>query len=904
MRIALRYRAVILGLSLAGGTAPVATAGAAYVWVEAEQPAQSTMERHPWWYDRVKADELSGRDFISNWNDQPGEAAYRFLSPAAGTYEFWVRANPVGDAKLAYRLNDSADWLPIDLANDRTGDVNIAADDKPDLRFLVWSKVGRVKLNKGPNAVAFRMSSANNNHGMLDCFVFSAEPFRPDGVLKPHEQAAARAKGAAGTKGWVPFDPPADPLRDDMLLDLRFLNERVAGENGFIAAKGGHFVQSMTGRPVRFWAVNGMPEGVRTYKDALDAGRVLAKRGVNLVRHHGSVFTPDGEPDLSKVRRLVQVVEGLRDAGVYSELSIYFPLWYKPKPTNAALDGYDGSKPPFASLMFDPEFQQQYRAWWTAVLTTPSPHSGKTLADEPAVMGAEVQNEDSYFFWTFNEQAVPDPQLRQLEQEFGRWLAARYGSPEATYRAWGGLRLDRDAPAEQRFAFRPLWNLFSEKAPRDRDTARFLGESQRKFYADTHQFLRDSGFKGTITASNWTTANNEVLGPIEKWSYLATDFVDRHGYFGGTHKGDNADWSIRAGHTYADRSALRFDPPQPGKPQDFAHPVNDIKYGGKPSMISETTFTRPNRYRSEAPLFYAAYAALQDSDAVVHFALDGTRWQVKPNFFMQPWTLMSPAMMGQFPAAAMIYRRGLIATGDELARFDLKLDDVFDLKGTAMAQKAALDELRKKDVGAGRGSSDAAGGGIDPLIHYAGRTTTVFSDTGGPAKIADLSTLIDRRNKVVTSSTGEVKLDWGKGVLTIDAPAAQAVSGNLKAAGETKLRELTVASDLDLGHVVAVSLDGQPLASSQKILLQVMTEEQPTAFRTDPAGTGLQKIADIGKDPWLMREIRGTVRLTRPDATSLNVTALDANGYPTGDAGDASAIELQPATIYYLITPR
>ena len=42
-------------------------------------------------------------------------------------------------------------------------------------------------------------------------------------------------------------------------------------------------------------------------------------------------------------------------------------------------------------------------------------------------------------------------------------------------------------------------------------------------------------------------------------------------------------------------------------------------------MISETTFNRPNRYRSEAPLYYAAYAALQDSGAVVHLRSTGPR---------------------------------------------------------------------------------------------------------------------------------------------------------------------------------------------------------------------------------------------------------------------------------------
>ncbi len=72
-------------------------------------------------------------------------------------------------------------------------------------------------------------------------------------------------------------------------------------------------------------------------------------------------------------------------------------------------------------------------------------------------------------------------------------------------------------------------------------------------------------------------------------------------------------------------------------------------------MISETTWNRPNRFRSEAPLYYAVYGALQHSDAIVHFALDGTNWSAKPGFFMQPWSLMTPAMMGQFPAAALCF---------------------------------------------------------------------------------------------------------------------------------------------------------------------------------------------------------------------------------------------------------
>jgi hypothetical protein len=41
-------------------------------------------------------------------------------------------------------------------------------------------------------------------------------------------------------------------------------------------------------------------------------------------------------------------------------------------------------------------------------------------------------------------------------------------------------------------------------------------------------------------------------------------------------------------------------------------------------------------FRSEAPLYFAVYGALQHSDAIGHFALDGNSWVVEPGYWMQP----------------------------------------------------------------------------------------------------------------------------------------------------------------------------------------------------------------------------------------------------------------------------
>jgi hypothetical protein len=163
----------------------------------------------------------------------------------------------------------------------------------------------------------------------------------------------------------------------------------------------------------------------------------------------------------------------------------------------------------------------------------------------------------------------------------------------------------------------------------------------------------------------------------------------------------------------------------------------------------------------------------------------------------------------------------------------------------------------------------------------------------------DLRPLINHTAKTVTSSTGKLALDYGKGVLVINAPCAQGVSGNLKAAGSVRTKDLAITSDLETGHIIAVALDDQPLATSGKILLQVMSEEKASGFQTAPVSTSVKRIVNIGRDPWLVKHLTGTVHFNR----ALKATPLDANGHPTGDSVATQPLQLRPTTLYYLLTP-
>ncbi|MCC5848859.1 MAG: hypothetical protein JJU29_12280, partial [Verrucomicrobia bacterium] len=666
-----------------------------YIWQEGQDfEAGSQVTRHPW-YSRVKTEPLSGGAFASHWSaDQPGKLIYSFEAPQAGDHALWLRVNPQ-QSRMTFALNDApAQSVPMDRAMDR---INIAADDKPDLRFLAWVPAGEFSLREGQNRIVFTLESDNHHHGMLDAFVFVREAFAPAGAAKP-DQAHAALLAAAG-EGWHPWMPHKDPHHPSP-IDLRRLNESEAGENGRIVARNGEFVHADSGEAVRFWAVNG-PSRSLEGEDLQHALRALAKRGVNLIRFHGAVFDKHTgtlrEEDVAWIQELVTRAKA---EGIYTHLSIYFPLWFEPGPDVPFLQGYDGNRKPFAALFFNKDFEAHYQNWWRVLLTRPNPHhpEGAPLMDDPALFGVEIVNEDSFFFWTFAERNLPEAQRAILETQFHDWVLQKHGSVEAAYQVWGGRPHRDDQPEARRLAFRTLWDIFTHKTPRDRDTTEFLAQTQRAFYQRQVDFLEDLGYKGMVTASNWHTANDRIFRPLEIWTYLPGDFIDRHGYFGVWTEGEHTAWSIRPGHQYAHRSALRFESREPGGGLDFRHPVADPKYNHKPSMISETTWNRPNRHRGEAPLFYAAYASLQGSNSIVHFAHDGPQWSVKPGFWMQPWTLMSPTQMGQFPATALLYRKGYIAEGETLARVHLSHADLLQLRGTPLVQAANLDELRLPEV--------------------------------------------------------------------------------------------------------------------------------------------------------------------------------------------------------------
>ena len=139
------------------------------------------------------------------------------FQPRLAATSFWLRANPTAGPQMQWQLN-GGDWVDVDFrsAGDR---VNIAKDGKPDMRYISWIDCGKVDL-KTSNTIVFKCTSKNNNHGAIDCFMFTQGEFAPSGQLKPGEKLGWADKGK-----WA-FEPDADTFASNAVVDLRSLNEK------------------------------------------------------------------------------------------------------------------------------------------------------------------------------------------------------------------------------------------------------------------------------------------------------------------------------------------------------------------------------------------------------------------------------------------------------------------------------------------------------------------------------------------------------------------------------------------------------------------------------------------------------------------------------------------------------
>ena len=199
---------------------------------------------------------------------------------------------------------------------------------------------------------------------------------------------------------------------------------------------------------------------------------------------------------------------------------------------------------------------------------------------------------------------------------------------------------------------------------RSQDYVTFLAETEAKFSNRMRGYLRDTlGFKGTNiidTQISWGSLTS-------LYREQAMEFADNHAYWNHPAflKGDWSPTDYRV-----DRKPL----------------VNELERGGgtlqdlalfrvvtKPYSISEYNHPAPSDFQAEMMPLYSTYAAFQDWDIIYTFAWDATGTGVKNDAYNNYFdTGKNPAKTALFPAAALIFRQGLVAPASVSAVLTVK----------------------------------------------------------------------------------------------------------------------------------------------------------------------------------------------------------------------------------------
>ena len=717
-----------------------------------------------------------------------------------------------------------------------------------------------------------------------------------------------------GNGSWA-FSYPSDTSRPGSLLDLRFLNEKTAGESGFVrlATEGNGYALG-NGKPVRFWSIvtdiyRKSPEEMAKH------ARFLARIGVNMVRLHTQI-APDKEgpitqPNMKEIDGIWRCVAAMKKEGIYTTIS---PYWANGKnATQWGIDGYTGVTDLWGVLFFNEKLQTGYEAWVKALYSPKNPYTGTPLAQDPAVAIIQVQNEDGMFFWTM--QGMHPQQKAVLGRKFGTWLTKKYGSLEAAKKAWEGASFDQDRPAAGVVAIADTWMLTQPQtggqSKRLDDQTRFFAETQRKFYTDIANYYRkDLGCKQLINTSNWITADPVRLNDLERWTNTATEVLAVNKYTGGVHTGDNNGWRIDPGHHFTNNSCL-LDP--------RSLPINLKQVVGHPMMITESSWVNPEGFQTEGPFLTAAYESLTGVNSLYWFAAGGTtEYDPDPylNFLningqhpLNKWTCATPALMGNFPAAALMFRRGYIKQGTPAVHEERTLESMWQRQVPLIAEDRSFDPNRYTG---NTGAQSNIQKGADPLAFLVGPVEVKYGGDPSKSRMLDLTKYIDKDAKVVTSVTGELQLDYGNGICTLDAPRAQGVSGFLKKKGAFTLHDITIRSGNDYATVFMVPLDDKTIHDSSKLLLQIGTYIRPSGWQTKPrdfkSDDGKEtfhgyEIVNTGKMPWQIANTNMT--LTVKNSIIRKATLLDAAGYPLKQVditrkGEAFTVTL-PANSMYII---
>jgi len=726
---------------------------------------------------------------------------------------------------------------------------------------------------------------------------------------------------------WFPFEIK-NRKTSNAAVDLSFLLDAPAGKHGFLKAKDGHFVFE-DGTPARFWGTN-IHSGVTIFPTKEQAEAVadtLARYGVNLARIHLTEYVlidhsfPDKEhfiTDAEKLDRFDYFYKCMKDKGIYlliDSVSGLSARGFTSADRVANGDQYNSHRP---WAYYDPVLKEIGRNYMKDYLTHVNKYTGKALVDEPGVAMMMVINEQSAFFdWggKKDSKAVPPYYQKLLAKLFGEWLLKTYGSKEALAKAWtsenGVCALlpsdDLDAPSVTPVKCDDLgtrdasWTTVNSPA-RIKDMLRFLYDLQTDFYKDTKAYLVSLGVKVPIAGTNI------IYDVPELKTHLAMDYSSQNEYYDHVKYGAKENVLMMANVPLAKANPL--------KTRLIEESVAGVKVDSMPCTSTETDVMWPHEWRASHMLSVAAVSALQDWDAVFQYAYMGGwgyDWSVAENTktILNPTVEFNdPAVMGTFAASALVRRdvaasknvvkvvynekdmlsySGSLKDGSfpfNYLTYVSRVEGSFDAKSAASASAA----VSSGPVPGAKAFEYIKGEGAKGREALAKELDSFLKSSGVVGAQAGL------QDGAIVSDTGEIVRDWKNGVIAIDTPRSQGLTG-FPGKAPRKFKDLEISTTNLFATIMASSLDRKPLASSSKVFLTTVGRAENDkdkiiygAIAKDPSGArGERMTLEKGKGGKVVVEtVNAEIKLK---ASSARLTPLAPDMSAAAPAKEFKAVD-------------
>jgi hypothetical protein len=580
------------------------------------------------------------------------------------------------------------------------------------------------------------------------------------------------------------------------VVDMSFLNEKEAGETGFLSVKDGHFVTG-AGDPIRFFGDNLTFGGCFQHKDTstLLAAR-FQKLGYNVIRFHhmdnrsapGGLWNEAMDAfDPEQLDKLDWLIFQLKRNGIYTNLNLHVSRIYP------GVDYEENRAFVFGKRIdhFYRPYIEMQKEYAKMLLTHKNPYTGNTYANEPAVGFVEVNNENSILSrWTALSDLKGDHRVA-LAEIWHKFLVDN-GKGRDNWDIYKIIdQFETGSTAEQKEMF---W--------------KFLVETELSYAKEMIEFLKnDIDVKMPVSESQ--ASYSGMAGIYREAKYA--DFIDMHAYWQHPRwlgrAWDRNNWEI--GNT-----SMASDPKGGTLKRFSQHRVK-----GMPLTISEYDHPAPTFYCAEMYPMMNSVAAFQDWDGIYHFNYSpNSKIGLINGYFSAS---AHPLKQIFIPVGAILYRMPTISVGPSVITLSVPEDDI-------MNQLIAFN--KKENVNAQHTDYVWKKAGWNDALTILRRTEVQFN-----GEELSLSGHVPEADGSWVSETDEIlwdNQDPGQSVFTVNAPAAKVATGYIGGKA-IELGNVTIAMDTisnNWGTVTLTAIDGKPINESSKVLLVVAGRAENTGM--------------------------------------------------------------------------